>query len=60
LLLPQTTIERFVDNNDIDLLAFIVYVRKSDDDKIKIIKNIINGKIDIYTKNKFIKALKKR
>lgn len=57
LILNQSTIETFVIDNNIDLLAFIAYVRKSNDNECKVIKNIINGKTDIYTKNNLIKKV---
>jgi hypothetical protein len=59
LAINPKTIESFVNDNNIDLRAFVVLVRKSSETQLKSIKNIIVGKTDIYTKNNFIDKIKK-
>lgn len=57
--LNPKTIESFVNDNKIDLRAFVVGVRKANSNQLRDIKNIINGKADIYTKNQFIEKFEK-
>lgn len=57
--LNPKTIESFVNDNKIDLRAFMVGVRKANSNQLRDIKNIINGKTDIYTKNQFIQKFGK-
>jgi hypothetical protein len=59
LVINPNMVEKFILDNNIDLRAFIVGVKKSNNTQLKDIKNIINGKADIYTKNQFIQKFGK-
>jgi hypothetical protein len=59
LVVNPKTVEKFILGNNIDLRAFMVGVRKATNTQLKDIKNIINGKADIYTKNQFIQKFGK-
>jgi len=59
LVINPNMVEKFILDNNIDLRAFVVGVKKSNNTQLKDIKNIINGKADIYTKNQFIQKFGK-
>jgi hypothetical protein len=59
LVINPNMVEKFILDNNIDLRAFMVGVKKSNNTQLKDIKNIINGKADIYTKNQFIQKFGK-
>jgi hypothetical protein len=59
LVINPTVVEKFILDNNIDLRVFMVGVKKSNNTQLKDIKNIINGKADIYTKNQFIQKFVK-
>jgi hypothetical protein len=59
LVINPNTVEKFILDNNIDLRAFMAGVKKSNNTQLKDIKNIINGKADIYTKNQFIQKFEK-
>jgi hypothetical protein len=59
LVINPNMVEKFILDNNIDLRAFITGVKKSNNTQLKDIKNIINGKADIYTKNQFIQKFGK-
>ena len=59
LAINPLVVESFILDNNIDLRVFMVGVKKSTNDQLKDIKNIINEKADIYTKNKFIQQFGK-
>jgi hypothetical protein len=59
LVINPKVVEKFILDTNIDLRAFMVGVRKANNTQLKDIKNIINGKADIYTKNQFIQKFEK-
>jgi hypothetical protein len=59
LVINPTVVEKFILDNNIDLRVFMVGVKKSNNTQLNDIKNIINGKADIYTKNQFIQKFVK-
>jgi len=59
LVINPNMVEKFILDNNIDLRAFITGVKKSNNTQLKDIKNIINGKTDIYIKNQFIQKFGK-
>lgn len=59
LILTQEVIKKFIEDNNIDLRAFMVYVRKLDNTKIEFLKNVIKNKTDIYYKEQLIYAFRK-
>lgn len=59
LILTQDVIKTFIEDNDIDLRAFMVYVRKLDSTKVEFVKKIIKNKTDIYYKEQLIYAFRK-
>lgn len=59
LALNPKTVEAFVIDNNIDVRAFMVKVKKSNSTELREIKNIINGVVNGYTKGQFIKKFEK-
>jgi hypothetical protein len=59
LVLNNSIIENFIIDNNIDVFAFIAYVRKSNDVETRFIKNTINNKNDIYYKEILINRFRK-
>jgi hypothetical protein len=51
-------IKTFIEDNDIDLRAFMVYVRKLNNTQIEFLRNTIKDKTDIYYKEKLIYAFR--
>ena len=56
--MTQDVIKTFIEDNDIDLRAFMVYVRKLNNTQIEFLRNIIKDKADIYYKEKLIYAFR--
>jgi hypothetical protein len=59
LVLTNSIIENFIIDNNIDILAFVAYVRKTNDVETRFIKNTINNKNDIYYKEILISRFRK-
>jgi predicted component of type VI protein secretion system len=59
LVLTNSIIENFIIDNNIDILAFVAYIRKTNDVETKFIKNTINNKNDIYYKEILISRFRK-
>jgi predicted component of type VI protein secretion system len=59
LVLTNSIIENFIIDNNIDILAFVAYIRKTNDVETRFIKNIINNKNDIYYKEILISRFRK-
>jgi hypothetical protein len=59
LVLTNSIIENFIIDNNIDILAFVAYIRKSNDVETRFIKNTINNKNDIYYKEILISRFRK-
>jgi len=57
-MLTQDVIKTFIEGNDIDLRAFMVYVRKLNNTQIEFLRNTIKDKTDIYYKEKLIYAFR--
>jgi len=60
LILKPEVIEKFVVDNNIDLRAFMVFIKKSNTVDRNRIKSIISGKNDIYSRNKLISTFRKK
>ena len=52
-------IEKFIIDNQIDVRAFMVYIKKLNNTQIEFVKNVIKDKVDIYYKEKLIYAFRK-
>jgi predicted component of type VI protein secretion system len=59
LVLTNSIIENFIIDNNIDILAFVAYIRKTNDVETRFIKNTINNKNDIYYKEILINRFRK-
>ena len=59
LVLANSIIENFIIDNNIDILAFVAYIRKTNDVETRFIKNTINNKNDIYYKEILISRFRK-
>ena len=59
LVLTNSIIENFIIDNNIDILAFVAYIRKTNDVETRFIKNTINNKNDIYYKEILISRFRK-
>jgi hypothetical protein len=59
LVLNNSIIENFIIDNNIDILAFVAYIRKTNDVETRFIKNTINNKNDIYYKEILISRFRK-
>ena len=57
-MLTQDVIKTFIEDNDIDLRAFMVYVRKLNNTQIEFLRNTIKDKTDIYYKEQLIYAFR--
>ena len=57
-MLTQDVIKTFIEGNDIDLRAFMVYVRKLNNTQIEFLRNTIKDKTDIYYKEQLIYAFR--
>lgn len=60
LLVKPEVIEKFIVDNNIDLKAFMVWVKKMDISNRNGLKSIISGKGDIYYKNRVIFTFRKK
>jgi hypothetical protein len=59
LVLTNSIIENFIIDNNIDILAFVAYIRKTNDVETRFIKNTINNTNDIYYKEILISRFRK-
>jgi hypothetical protein len=60
LIINHTVIEKFITDNNIDLKAFVVYIKKVDDNGLNLVKNILKDKADIYYKKTLISTFEKK
>lgn len=59
LIIHPSVIEKFIVDNQIDVRAFMVYIKKLSNTEVEFVKNVIKDKVDIYYKEKLIYAFRK-
>lgn len=59
LILTHSVLEKFIIDNQIDVRAFMVYIKKLNLKELEFVKSVIMDKVDIYYKEKLIYAFRK-